>query len=72
MCRGPPIAVNNALVNDALIEKGETMDTLNVWCTRFHAALTLSFLDPVRKQQQHAEACIGGNDDYDCEHPESH
>jgi len=41
------------------------VNTLNVWCTRFHATLTLSFFDPIRKQQQHAEACIGGKDDYD-------
>ena len=41
------------------------MNTLNVWCSRFHAALTLTFLDPIRKQQQHAEACIGENNDYD-------
>jgi hypothetical protein len=55
----------NANAHHALIEKGRTVNTLNVWCTRFHATLTLSFFDPIRKQQQHAEACIGGKDDYD-------
>ena len=41
------------------------MNTLNAWCTHFHADLALSFLDPIRKQQQHAQACTGGKDDYD-------
>jgi hypothetical protein len=41
------------------------MNTVNVWCTHFHADLALSFLDPIRKQQQHAQAFIGGKDDYD-------
>ena len=40
------------------------MKTLNVWSTQFHASLVLSFLDPIRKQQQHAEACKGENDEY--------
>jgi hypothetical protein len=26
--------------------------------------LTLSFLNPIRKQQQHAEACKGENDEH--------
>jgi hypothetical protein len=38
------------------------VNTLNAWCTRFHATLTLSFLNPIRKQQQHAEACTGEKD----------
>ena len=40
------------------------MNAINVWCTQFHADLTLSFLNPIRKQQQHAEACLGDNYDY--------
>jgi len=53
-------------------ERKRTVNTLNVWCTRFHATLTLSFLDPIRKQQLHAEACTGGKDDYEQQHPDSH
>jgi hypothetical protein len=41
------------------------VNVLNVWCSRFHAALTLSFLNPIRKQQQHAEACAGEQNDND-------
>jgi hypothetical protein len=45
-------------------ERKRTVKTLNVWSTQFHASLVLSFLDPIRKQQQHAEACKGENDEY--------
>jgi len=41
-----------------------TVNTLNAWSTQFHASLVLSFLDPIRIQQQHAEACKGANDEH--------
>ncbi|HEY6139331.1 MAG TPA: hypothetical protein VI670_16330 [Thermoanaerobaculia bacterium] len=41
-----------------------TVNTLNAWSTRFHASLVLSFLDPIRIQQKHAEACKGANDEH--------
>ena len=64
LCRGPPIAENRTRKRRFDRERERTVNTLNVWCTRFYVTLTLSFFNPIRKQQRHAEACTGGQDDH--------